>query len=454
MSGVFQVGTTKVDITPPLTIPYLGYEPRHAFFRDVHDPLYARALVVGDGETRAVLIAADSIGYSNDILGSGRSFTHEVRLRVERLTGIPAGHVMLASSHAHSTPETIHIRRLLDTPAAQPWLEVLMDQLASAAAMAAQRQRPHTLRIGTGQVHGLSWSRRIIGQHGKLYAWSDRPPDDQVADWGAIDHQVGVLLFEGTEGDSRIVVANFACHAVTVQVQPLVSADYPGVAMALVESVMPGCQGSLFLQGACGDQNPLYGDTRDFRDVERYGLMLGGEIVAQASELGAPGHPHSVPLVAVAAEQVSFPLRDLPPRGPLLAAYEEAGRKLAAASTEAEKGRWAREQRLVQEALTLIERGTGPVVGEVQVLRLGDVALVGVPGEPFVELGLEIKRRSAAPHTLVVGYANGYIGYLATPRAWEQGGYEVSLGPWARVGPGGGPLLVEKAVALIGKLWP
>lgn len=453
MANIFQAGTAKVDITPPLTIPYLGYEPRHALFQGVHDPLYARALAVDDGETQAVLIAADSIGYSNDILGPGRNFTAEVRQRIQARTGVPAENIMLASSHAHSTPETTNLRTLLDTPAAGPWLEVLMDQLASAAAMAVRRRKPSMLKIGTGEVHGLSWSRRIIGKDGKIYQWSNRPPDGEVADWGAIDHQVGVLLFEAIEGGSCIVVTNFACHAVTVQVQPLVSADFPGAAMGLVEWVIPNCEGSLFLQGACGDQNPVRGDTRDFEDVKRYGLMLGGEVIKLVGKLSAPDYPESRPVVAVMSETISLPARDLPPRGPAQAAYEEADRKLAEARTEGERRRFARERRLAEEVLLLIARGSEPIPAEVQVIRLGDAAIVGLPGEPFVELGLEIKERAIAPHPFVVGYANDYLGYFATPAAWEQGGYEVGYGPWARVGPEGSSLLVEKAVEMVGKLW-
>jgi neutral ceramidase len=87
------------------------------------------------------------------------------------------------------------------------------------------------------------------------------------------------------------------------------------------------------------------------------------------------------------------------------------------------------------------------------VIRLGDVALVALPGEPFVELGLEIIERSAAPSTFIVGYANDWIGYLTTELAWQQGGYEVSLGPWTRVGPQGGRQLVDKAVELVARLW-
>jgi len=213
VNRVFQAGTAKVDVTPPLTIPYLGFEPRHAFFEGVHDPLYARALAVDDGKTVAVLITADSIGFSNQILGPGRDFTAEVRQCVLAQTGIPAEHVMLASSHAHSTPETLNIRPLLDTPGAEAWLEVLMDQLASAAVMAVRNRKPSTLKVATGAVQGLGQSRRILGTDGKLYPWRNRPPDDNIADWGSTDPQVGVLSFDAIDGDSRILITNFACHA-------------------------------------------------------------------------------------------------------------------------------------------------------------------------------------------------------------------------------------------------
>ena len=453
MDKVLRAGTARVDITPPLTIPYLGYEPRHAFFRGVHDPLYARALAVDDGQTQVVLIAADSIGYSNDILGPGRSFTAEVRLRVQAQTGVPADPVMLAASHAHSTPETIHVRPLLDTAAAGPWLEVLIDQLASAASVAVRQQRPSTLKVATGEVHGLSWSRRIVGQDGRLYRRSSRPPDDQVADWGAVDHQVGVLLFEAMDDDTCILVTNFACHPVTVQVQDQVSADFPGAAMRIVEQTVPSCAGSMFLQGACGDQNPVGGDTRDFGDVERYGLMLAGEVIKVVGQLRAPDCPRSPPVVAVRSEVLSLPGRGVPAREPTQAIYDEANRALPQARTEEERARLKRQLRLAEEALIQIDRASKRISGEVQVIRLGGVALVGWPGEPFVELGLEIKRRAVAPHPFVIGYANDYLGYFATPAAWEKGGYEVGNGPWARVGPAAGSVMVEKALELIKELW-
>lgn len=452
MSHPFQAGSSRVDITPPLTIPYLGYEPRHAFFQGVHDPLYARAVALDDGATQVILIAADAIGYSNELLGPGRNFTAEVRQRIAAATGVPAAHIMVTTTHAHSTPETCNLRRLLDTPAAGPWLEVLLDQLASAASMAFANRQPCQVKAGAGEVIGLSRNRRVIGPDGRILGGPEATPQGGQAKAGPLDPEVGVLLLGAIAGNACTVITNFACHPVTVQVQPLVSADFPGPAMTFVEQSVPGCTNSLFLQGACGDINPIR-NTTDFADVERYGLMLGGEVLKTVMRLRAPDYPVSAPKLAVSTETIQVEVRELPPRAPAQQAYEAATAQLAAATTEEERKQWRVRQRMATETLLLIDRGDEPIPAEVQVVRLGDIAIVALPGEPFAALGLAIKGRSAARHTLVVGYANDWIGYLTTPQAWQEGGYEVGPGPWTRVGPTGGAQLVDKAVALLQHLW-
>jgi len=235
-----------------------------------------------------------------------------------------------------------------------------------------------------------------------------------------------------------------------------VSADFPGAAMALVEKSLPRCVNSLFFQGACGDINPIR-NTTDFADVERYGLMLGGEVIKQAAQLSAPGcvpdYPATTSTINVRSETIALKVRDLPSPALAQQAYAEADQQWVAAQSETEKKQWARQRRMAEEKLTLIARGAEPIPAEIQVIRIGDVALVSLPGEPFAELGLAIKQRSPARQTFVIGYANDWIGYLTTPAAWQQGGYEVGEGPWTRVGPEGGPLLVEKALTLINTLW-
>lgn len=445
-------GSAKVDITPPLTIPYLGYEPRHAFFTGIRDRLYARAVALDDGTTPVIIISADAIGYSNAILGPGRHFTAEVRQRITQQTGVPGHHIMLATTHAHSTPETIHLRRLLDTPAAAPWLEVIMDQLASVATMAWTARCPSQIKAGTGAVEGMSRNRRVIGVDGRIVGGPEHTPKSEVTIPQPLDTQLAVLLIEALDGATCTVLTNFACHPVTVQVQPLVSADFPGAAMALVERTLPGCTHSLFLQGACGNINPIR-NTTDFADVDRYGLMLGGEAIKVAARLHAPSEPAVAPQLAVAVATPLVAVRELPDHMTTQQAFADAGKALANATSADERTNWRRKQRMVEEALVLIERGAAPIPAEVQVVRIGDIALVALPGEPFVELGLAIKARSPARQTWVVGYANDWIGYLTTPEAWAQGGYEVGAGPWTRVGPQGGGELVEQALTLLNQLW-
>ncbi len=451
MNTGLTAGAARVDITPPLTIPYLGFVPRHAFFEGIHDPLHARAVVVGDGQRRIALLSADSIGFGKSLAGEGRDFTAEVRERVHAACGIPPDHTMITATHAHSTPETTGLRRMLDHPGAAAWIETLHAQLASAVALADRDRAPARLKQAVGRAEGLAWSRRIVGRDGKLYSWTRRPPDDQIADWGTNDPEATVLLFERDDAPD-IALTHFACHPVTVQVQPLVSADFPGVATAFVENSDAGCDHCLYLQGACGDINPLRGTT-DFDDVQRYGHLLAGEVLKQTTRMSAPDYPVAPPHVHAVSRTISLASRELPPLSEVQEAHRQGEAAVCQAGSEDERRRAERALLGLTERLTRVRRGDAPVPAEVQVLRVGDTALVGIPGERFAQMGVALKRETCAPTALCLGYANGYIGYLAPPQAWAQGGYEVSLGTWSNVGPQAFGLLVDAAKALVNEVW-
>lgn len=444
MTGLL-AGYGQVDITPPLTVPYLGFLPRQAFFTGVHDPLYARALALEAGAGRALLVVADAIGFDNRILGPGLNFTAEVRRRVGEATGVRPEQVMLACTHAHSTPETLNFRRLLDHPGVAPWLSRLQEQLAAAAARAWEDRRPHRLRVGAATVDGLSNPRRA-----PLVARLRGCSEEQARAEYPLDRTARVAVLTDEDG-RRLILTHFASHPVTVQVQELISADFPGVALEALRRAVPDCAGALFLQGCDGDVNPP-AVTRDFADVERYGLILaGGFLQAMGHALGGP--PEPVASVDVATQTVLLPSRPLPAADEIQAAYDRLTAQAEAADDEA-----ARQALLVQrcgleEQLVRLSWGGDPIAAEVQALRLGPLAIVGLPGEPFASLGLEIVGRSPARMTMVAGYANDYLGYLAPPAAWEQGGYEVALGPWSHAGPEAHGLLADAAAGLLDRLW-
>lgn len=435
-----KVGSAKIDITPPLTIPYLGYIPRQGRFKGVHDPLFARAIVFDNDDTKVAIVSSDSIGYNNKILGAGRNFTAEVREKIQKQTGIKEENIMLASTHAHSVPETTGITRLLDVPSADSWLEVLIDQLCSSVEMALSNLDTARLKVAIGEAKGIAKNRRK----------SNIPIDEQRKN-GLIDESVGVLL---CEGQCKLdVIVNFACHPVTVQVQSLVSADYPGVATKFVEKSISGCHNCLFLQGSAGNINPMRDDTRDYRDVELYGMILGGETVKLVSMLRDPNISYMENEIRVKSKNVILPSCDLPNPEPFHQKYQKALKDAENSKDELSKYNALRIANYNREILDRIERGSGPISAEIQVMRIGELAIVGIPGELFVELGLQIKQNSLATYTFISETTNDWIGYIVSPGTYQEGGYEVTPGPWSMTNEAGGQIVVKTAIELIFELW-
>jgi len=452
VTATLLAGFGKVDVTPPLAIPYLSFYPRQTPFEGVHDPLFARALALELDEVAAAIVSIDSLGISRAVLGPGRDFIAETRQRIQARTGIPATNVLIAASHAHSTPQTTDIAPLVEHfLAATTWLDRLMDQIAAAVETAWAKRRPAEVRAATGLAPGIAWCRRIITKDGRIVRLQQRPPDDQVVKEPR-DDRVPVLLVSDAEtppGHSAHwcgAVMGFTCHPTTVQVQPHVSADYPGVACQIVERELDATV-CLFLQGACGNVGPVRATT-DFQDVTLYGRALAGEALRQLSLLEARDVPPMRPALRVVSETVDLERRPLPEREPLERQVQELEAKIASAATDQERREAIAAYRRVAEPLNLVRLGSGPVRMELQALRIGDALIVACEGELFVEYGNRVKDASPAAVTFLAAYANGYEGYIPTPETWDEGGYEPSLGPWTRVSQSAGETLADRMVAV------
>ena len=105
-----------------------------------------------------------------------------------------------------------------------------------------------------------------------------------------------------------------------------------------------------------------------------------------------------------------------------------------------------------EQILTLSKIQEKSVLSEIQAISLGNIALASIPGELFVEYGLEIKKKSPFPHTFIIGYANDYVGYIPTSKAFEEGGYEVRTGIASKLDPGVGEFITKKALEILNKL--
>ncbi len=184
----FRSQTTKIPCAqvsrnagPPRQsgIPYLTSSGNGTSspFNGVHDPLFARAFVLDDGKQSIALLSADSIGYDNALLGAGRDFTGELRKRIVAKTDLRAENIMVASTHSHSTPETICLSNLHEVAGGEEWLEEHLQTLAETVIEAWKNRLRVKVFAGVTKVEGVARNRRILLKDGKLsrYGYTAHP---------------------------------------------------------------------------------------------------------------------------------------------------------------------------------------------------------------------------------------------------------------------------------------
>lgn len=387
-----RAGAARVCITPPVGIELSGYLLRDQPSTGIHDDLYARALVLEEGDTRLCLVACDLIGLQEESVA-------QVRALAAASAAVDPANILVACTHTHGGPATLFLRHCGTQEAV--FQEVLLRQIAGAVKIACDSLQPARLSFGSAECH-LAQCRR-----------AGRQPDGHP-----YDPEVLVLRVDDANGQPIAGVANYACHAVVLGYENRqVTADFPGVVAARMEHDTGAP--FLFLQGACGDLNPRV--RGNFADRERAGNWLAGAVLSAfhaAAPLAAP------PTLAIAAETVVLPWDEIP-RAEVEAVGEQYRRELS--SPDDPTRRVAAAFVAWSEAtLAALESDTIPPHGraEAQLIRVGDVYIAGAPGELFMALGREIKEGLAPGRTLVAAYANGEVGYLFTRQAATEGGYE------------------------------
>ena len=436
-----QTGAATVDITPPVGLAMGGYGARQGVAAGIHDPLLVRTLVFADGHTQIVWAVCDLVAAWPDIVDAARR-------HIERDFGIPPAHVLVAATHTHSGPAGLSDR--VDAA----YVDVTARKIAGSVAVARDRLRPVSLKIGSADVPTIGQNRRH--------------PD------GPTDPEAMVLLAAPPGGGVVATLVNHATHATVLESDNLLySADFPGAAARAVERAVGGT--AVYLQGACGDVNPVW-MRHDFEEVQRVGGILGAAAVRTVHELRPVGEgqwavnlswteeisEEPVPgtmLTDVRLAAVSAGV-DLPRR--VVDAPEDIEREIV--ELEAELGRAgddigrrrALRPRLNQLRMELFPhagRGRGLPGGrteraEVQAFRLGaECVLVSLPGEFFAGTGLRIRRelaRDGVAHVLIAGYANQYLGYVPPAVEFPAAGYEVGC---ARFEPDAARMVEDAAIA-------
>jgi neutral ceramidase len=430
-AGDFRVGAAQVDITPKDGTPLGGYY-KFRGSAGVLDPLFAKTIVVEQDGTHAAIVVLD-------LSGTVRPVVEAARKAIQEQCGIEGDHVMISGTHTHTGPQQPRGSLMDDitkvnSPPGVSYISALPGLIAESVKQAKSRLVPVTASVAIGKAEGISFNRRILREGVKEAIWQPKSltPLDKPA--GPVDPDVGVLVFQ-SGGKPVASFLNFAMHPTSVGGGVKISADYPGVFTRLVSERHAPEMISVFANGCCGNIN--HGDyiTGKRRSTQELGTAL-----ADAADAAWPSlQPVATFKPRIRSEQVTLT------RKKFSEAQIAKAKDMAANMFTKNFGTVPMAEAVC--ILETVDKQNVPLVGEVQVIAFSDeLAIVALPGEIFVELGLAIKKASPFKHTLIAELANGSVGYVPNREAYPQGNYEIVS---ARGEAGSGERLVEVALKLL-----
>lgn len=421
----------EVDLKPPVGGWMTGFAARIQPSEGLHDPLMARAVLLDDGETKLAIVSCDLIGFTPAAVA-------EMRQRIAAQSDIPAGNILICCTHTHSGPASMPFRGALGH-VDRGWLGQAQDKIVDLVAGLPTALAPARMGYGSARVPGIGYNRQ-----------DEAHP---------IDEELYAIAIEDRDGHVIATLVNYATHAVVLGPSNLAySGDFPGEVARQIQALRGGV--GLYLQGACGDVDPLVYRERGwgsgtFEDARRIGQRLADEVARILSDAPRTDEVR----LRVRSKTVPVPL-DPPPSPEALAAL--------AAGFEAEREKARAEARAMDEQVALamlawaeelkgaLEANTVPrtVPAELFAAEIDELRLVGAPFEAYSDIGLGIKAGLRPLPALFVGYANGLIGYCPTRWAKEQGGYGPdSAARWfagllTAIGYGADELLIREGIAL------
>lgn len=394
---VLQLGLATIDITPENPVPLAGFIHRQGPYIGVAQPLTARVFLFeqrdDDGNSRrALLISADLIWWGPERVPS-------LKRRIRERWNIPEDAVIFHATHTHGGPQTT---ACLLPEIGQPdpdYLQYLDERVLQAVGEAAERIEPVSVERGLGDCRiGINRRKIVDG----LIAFMPNPD-------GLIDPDVTVFRFRAEDGSTRALLVHYTCHPTTTD-DLRVSAEYPGVAMRLIEQELGPGTVAAFLQGCCGDIRPaLVREDAFYRGTDDDVRVLGARLAAEVSAvLRRPMEQLQPCRIQAERSTVDLPFQRVPSLAELEARQDEPDIS----------GAWSRM------LLAQPERLKPTIPFHIQGLTLADgLALLAMDGEVVVEYGLWIKQRFDGK-LMPLPYSNGMVGYVPVAHQVAEGGYE------------------------------
>ena len=453
-----------VDITPKAGTHLAGGGAgEHRPAQVVLDPLYAKAVVFEQDGRKVCILALDVTIVTEE-------WTRRIRDAAASRFGFDPDAVLVHATQTHAAPTLGHIMFDPDFPGLSDDVEYLrggetsyyefaVDRAIEAVGQAHAALRPAQLATGSAVRDGLAFNRRGVMRDGRVcmpwfYSRNQFPlgPTHIRYMEGPIDPEVGVLAVRDADMRMIAMLLHYTCHPVNVFATELfaVSADWPGAWSEETQKRFGRDCVPLVLNGCCGNINPWPPFVPDFRpDHRRMGAALadasaavvGRMRFAPSSALAWRTERIPLPLKAPDAQRVAEARKVLDAHPEPLWSKDSPGRIDPA---------WFRAASVM--SVELFRKRSPNLLYEIQVMRIGDAAIVGLPGEPFVEGQLAIKLGSPAAATYVAHATTQYVGYIPTREAHSRGGHEVDFSYWAKLAPEALDRIVEQAVMMAKEL--
>jgi len=398
----------------------------------VVDELYAKSLVLDDGNNAIAIV-------STDLLWVPLEITSAVRGIVKKKIGIPESNVLVCATHTHFGPK-IYARTKIgpevpDNTVDKSYVQTLTKKLADSVFLAYKNIQEVRAGAAKGEIPEIVYNRRpkksdgsvkmtfslppevtatkkiVRGHEGFVKVTFTLPPEEPKLIFGPIDPEAWVLRVERMNGEIIGSIVNFACHAVSGSAYSdwfySISADFPGQTTRIVEQVEGGI--CLFTSGTAGNIVPI---RRGRNERLQIGKALAGEVLRRLQFVPVS---NQVGLNAMKRD-IKLPIK----------------------------------KTLAPDRIIDAGKSKKHLTTEIQVLKVGDLYIVGLPGEVLVEVGLEIKKRVGLENLFVIAVSNDAIGYVCHRRACEEGGYEPGSG--TNLAKGAGEIVIKEALNIISQI--
>lgn len=427
---IFKAGAAASNITPPLDEPIVGGWNSPAATH-IHDELYARCLVLDDGQTKLVFVLVDSLGVRRSVFDAAKDI-------IQDKTGIPKENILMAATHTHSSISARGSSYIKTDEMFSDYQRFIIRRIADGVRRALNNLEPSRIAWGRAEEPTQVFNRRYFMKPGtptpnpfggtdKVVMNPGRGNPNILKAAGPTDPEIVFFYAQSRDGRPIALLANYSLHYVGPSAGAVISADYFGVFADRIQEMLgadrldPPFVGILS-NGTSGDINNINWLKKSQKRWPPYEKMNQvANIVANAVhqsvrqvefhdwvELNARQKELDLVVRKPTAEQIAFAKKilDMPEDAP----------------------KYHRHERVYAQRVLDLRDLPDNISVILQTFRIGDLGVCAIPFEVFVEIGLELKQKSSFDITFVISHANGSSGYLPTAKQHELGGYETWLG--------------------------